>query len=732
VSEGPPVDRRRGERPPASIVVATHARPEFLVACVASITAAMRDGDELIVRACCNPDAESLLDSFGSGVRAFVTAHEAKCTKLNAAIVDAAHDVIVLTDDDCRVADGWVDGMAQPFANGAVGVAFGPVVGLSTVPGDAPETVIDPGPAPPELWNYAHGASMAVRRSAVIAAGGFDERLGAGAEARGGEEADLVLRFAAHGWTCEIAPAPVVEHLEWRDEQATMQNLLGYQRGSGVYLGAGLRRAPTATMKTFLLRVAHERGLWRDRAARGASFGPRMSRAFAAGLAQGAQLAPARFIAAASEPAVTSEATGRADARPRVLWVTDEAPDRRGGGGNIRQAMLLEHLQDQVAVTVLVAGRVRDPSVRAAVEAVLEVAPARRRIPRRTARRVCDLRQAAGRMPSGVRGARQVRRSLGPVVARVANGFDVVVVHHLHLAPLIPPHASRGTRPWVLHLFDITSERARHELDATTSPRRRWLLEREVAQATRYEAQAVATYDGVIVVSDDDAAALPSSSTVSVVPNGVDAAAWPVSDLPGTRTVLFPGTLNYRPNVLGAQWFCDEVLPHLQTLAPGVRVALVGREPAPEVLALADRSGVEIHADVPSMAPWFDWARVVAVPLHMGTGTRLKALEAMAASRPVVGTTVGLQGLGLTDGVQARVVDDPVAMAQAIAALLTDDNVACAIAASGRRHVAQRFGWNRIAATMSDVLRAAAGRQFVRKRASVFDRDRRTASVARR
>ena len=204
------------------------------------------------------------------------------------------------------------------------------------------------------------------------------------------------------------------------------------------------------------------------------------------------------------------------------------------------------------------------------------------------------------------------------------------------------------------------------------------------AQAARYECDAAGEYDHLVVVSDGDAEVLRahcatlgrSDDRVAVVPNGVDVTTRAPTALPTEPRLLFPGTLNYRPNVLGLVWFCDEVLPKVQQVVPEVRLAIVGRHPVAEVVALAGRSGVDVHSDVPQMAPWFEWARAVVVPLHVGTGTRLKALEAMAAARPLVGTSVGLEGLGIIDGVQARVVDDPSAMAVALIEILRDDVIA--------------------------------------------------------
>jgi glycosyltransferase involved in cell wall biosynthesis len=162
--------------------------------------------------------------------------------------------------------------------------------------------------------------------------------------------------------------------------------------------------------------------------------------------------------------------------------------------------------------------------------------------------------------------------------------------------------------------------------------------------------------------------------------------------------------LNYLPNVDGALWFAESVLPRVRRAVPDVRFDLVGRSPVDDVRRLASHPAIEVHADVPAVAPFLERARVAVVPLRMGTGTRLKALEALAAARPVVGTTIGLEGLGIRDGVDARIVDDAEQMATAIVELLTSDAAALRIAEAGAELARSSYGWARIGAAMCDEL----------------------------
>jgi len=400
--------------------------------------------------------------------------------------------------------------------------------------------------------------------------------------------------------------------------------------------------------------------------------------------------------------------TGRGERR-RVLWVTDEPPGRDLGGGNIRQAHLVEGLAKVADVWLVVAGQVADPAVREAVVQVLEVPAGPPRSPRgRVVRRLFALWLALGTHdPSEVAITSGRRRRLRTAVADIEGAFDVVIVSHLGLAALRPPHPSAR---WVLQLHHVSSAKAAQERDVTSGRRQRWLLAREAAKARRFEREAIRAFDVVIAVSEEDADLLVEADGTTamprplVVPNGVDTRQYQPSVLPDEPSIVMTGSLHYGPNVDGAIWFCDEVLPLVRRRVADASVRLVGHAPVAAVRALGERDGVEVHADVTSTVPWLEQARVAVVPLRIGTGTRLKALEAMAAGRPVVGTGTGLSGLGLVDGEHARVVDDPGLMAEAVAELLRDADQANRLADAGRALVEQRFDWSTIVEEMAHQL----------------------------
>lgn len=277
-------------RPPVAVVVATRDRPELLADCVRALVAALRPGDELVVAEAGDSGAAAALamvdERSGPVAHLVPVPGGGKSRQLNAGIARATAPVLLFTDDDCRVPEGWPGALAAALDDPAVAVAFGPVAGLTHVPGTAGAIGPPPGEAPLATWTYAHGASFAALRGAVLAVGGFDERLGPGAPAHG-EEHDLLLRLREAGWRAVIADAPPVAHVGWRDDAAESANALVYERGSGAFLGAALRRSPRRAWPLVKQRLGYQRQLRRE-----SPFGRRALRAFGGGLAYGVRQRP--------------------------------------------------------------------------------------------------------------------------------------------------------------------------------------------------------------------------------------------------------------------------------------------------------------------------------------------------------------------------------------------------------------------------------------------------------
>ena len=193
----------------------------------------------------------------------------------------------------------------------------------------------------------------------------------------------------------------------------------------------------------------------------------------------------------------------------------------------------------------------------------------------------------------------------------------------------------------------------------------------------RYEAWACRQVDAVIAVSDEDADALQRivpGLQVTVVPNGVDISIYAAFSGPkaalGPHNLVFTGTMDFRPNVDAAIWFCRRVLPRIQRHVPSARFYIVGQRPHPRVLELQNQPGVEVTGAVPDQMPYIGGATVFVIPMRGGGGTRLKVLEAMAMRRAIVSTSMGCSGFPVAHGSEVLLADGETAFAQEVVGLL--------------------------------------------------------------
>jgi len=149
----------------------------------------------------------------------------------------------------------------------------------------------------------------------------------------------------------------------------------------------------------------------------------------------------------------------------------------------------------------------------------------------------------------------------------------------------------------------------------------------------------------------------------------------------------------------------------IEQAVPEVTVTIVGRNPTERVKALAEgRPRITVTGTVPDVRPFLESAAVVVVPLRIGGGTRIKIYEAMGMERAVVSTTIGAEGLDVTDGEHIVLADEPAVFADAVVRLLRAPDRAARIGEDAATHVRAHFGWASVAEQFAERCSAAASR----------------------
>ena len=226
----------------------------------------------------------------------------------------------------------------------------------------------------------------------------------------------------------------------------------------------------------------------------------------------------------------------------------------------------------------------------------------------------------------------------------------------------------------------------------------------------RYERQICRQSDAVLAVSDADAQALKRLDPrlhLWTIPNGVDVVRYHpgLGDPLSLRhpAVVFTGKMDFRPNVDAMLWFHRQTWPLIVAQLPRAHLFVVGKDPHPRLAPLRSDPTATVTGYVPDILPYFGGADVYIVPLRIGSGTRLKVLEAMSAGVPLVSTTLGAEGIGLASGRHALLADSPTDFGQAVISLLQDPKRGERLGRAARQFVLEHYDWCQIARLLEPV-----------------------------
>ena len=274
--------------------------------------------------------------------------------------------------------------------------------------------------------------------------------------------------------------------------------------------------------------------------------------------------------------------------------------------------------------------------------------------------------------------------------------FDLVHYEMFHTAQF----RTETDLPSVLSQQNVDSAIWRRLCDETVNPFYKFAYWTQQLAFQRYERVLSPKFDAVTCTSDIDAAVFQrhcAEDVIEIIPNGVDVAHYqPDFSAEAPAHLIYIGSMDWYPNEDAVSFFADEVLPQIHTEVPDVKFSIVGGNPSARVQKLAEKEGIVVTGRVPEIKPYFAEATVFVVPLRIGSGTRLKILEALAMGKAIVSTSVGAEGLDLKDSEEIFIADEPTVFAEAVTRLLKDPSLRRRIGESGRARVEQDYDWRSI------------------------------------
>jgi len=169
-----------------------------------------------------------------------------------------------------------------------------------------------------------------------------------------------------------------------------------------------------------------------------------------------------------------------------------------------------------------------------------------------------------------------------------------------------------------------------------------------------------------------------------------------------SNSLIFIGGFKHVPNVDAVIYFCNEVLPLLKNKFSDIRLTIVGSSPPHEIMALSSEN-IEVTGFVPDTKPYLLSNSISIAPLRFGAGMKGKIGEAMSHGLPVVTTTVGIEGFGLTPGENVLVGDSPESFAESVARLLEDSGCYEKIRRNGWSFIKDRYSHDVVSALIYEL-----------------------------
>ncbi len=308
--------------------------------------------------------------------------------------------------------------------------------------------------------------------------------------------------------------------------------------------------------------------------------------------------------------------------------------------------------------------------------------------------------------------------------------FDIVQVEGIELARYIT--TIRTASPSSRIVFDdhnAEAELQRRNMLTDVRQPRRWAAAGyswfQVQRLRHFERWAMQTADATVAVSETDrqlleelfygAPVTPADhrilnteyrSPITVIPNCIDTQQFATYDGPSLPfDLVFSGKMDYRPNVDAVLWFADAVWPVIKQARPSTTWAIVGQKPHSRLARLGQLDGVTVTGWVESVRPYLGGAKVTIMPFRVGSGTRLKLIESMAAGKAIVSTRIGAEGFPVTAGQELLLADGAEEMSTAVLRLLDHPEERQRLGQNAQQF-AQQYDWRLVIPRFDDIYAA--------------------------
>jgi len=261
--------------------------------------------------------------------------------------------------------------------------------------------------------------------------------------------------------------------------------------------------------------------------------------------------------------------------------------------------------------------------------------------------------------------------------------------------------------PKIVQPFDAMSEYHRQVFASSRGLKRivrgiRYVLNRS------YEKHIYERFDRCLVVTQLEKELLESVNPrirCAVIPIGVDVDYFsPIDINEEPASLTFLARLQYSVAIANILYFYNKIFPLILRENPDVKLCLVGRDPAKEIMELSADPLVKVTGYVKDVRPYLAKSTVIIAPEIVGTGMKNKVLEAMSMGKAVITTDIGVRGIAFKNREHLVVANTPSEFAKETMSLLTDQRTRTTLGSNARKLVEEHYSWEAVAKVLNELL----------------------------
>ena len=243
------------------------------------------------------------------------------------------------------------------------------------------------------------------------------------------------------------------------------------------------------------------------------------------------------------------------------------------------------------------------------------------------------------------------------------NAFDIIQLETLYLAPYIDTIRKYSKAKIAMRAHNVEHEIWERITENTSSIPKKWYLNHLTKKLRKYEQAQLNKYDLLIPITSRDLKIFESfgfKKKSIVSPIGLDGSDYLQNDKSFKKDISlsFIGSLDWKPNIEGLDWFLKNVWDQLHTENPTLQLHIAGRN-TPDWLLNKNIPNVTVHGEIDDASDFINKHSVMIVPLLSGSGMRAKILEGMALGKVVLTTSLGLEGIDAQHLKNVLVADTP-------------------------------------------------------------------------